>query len=97
MKEFESLDELYADLGRVAASSCAAPGLSATACASTASRLTMARQLIESTCCMELASVLRDFDAAAGCYALGGLYDHLRLRSVSAPEGEPPGAASEAA
>jgi 5'-3' exonuclease len=89
MKEFESLDDLYADLGRVA-------GLKLRGARTLSERLAehresayLARQLTRITCDMELgvgAEGLRRRPPDVS--ALGGLYDHLGFGSFLRRQGD---------
>jgi DNA polymerase-1 len=78
MKEFESLDELYADLGRVAALKLRGAKTLSDRLREHRESAYLARQLTRITCDMELGVGVEGLRRRPpDVSALGGLYDHL--------------------
>jgi DNA polymerase I len=80
MKEFESLDELYADLGRVAALKLRGARTLSDRLREYRESAYLARQLTRITCDIELGVGVEGLRRRLpDVRALGGLYDHLRF------------------
>jgi DNA polymerase-1 len=89
MKEFDSLDDLYADLGRVAALKLRGAKTLSDRLSEYRESAYLARQLTRITCDMELGVGVEGLRRRApDIYALGGLYDHLGFGPFLRRQGE---------